>query len=150
MFRSLKTARSTVTLLALSPVLLLLASEADAPDLRKHTPEGVRILQNKTFDDSDEARREIEARGEMPMRIRVALTPAELAEKSDFTKGAAGTEPDAAGEIPRDESGLIGVESAVAFDTSSGKAVASKALTNPKKPVGRRKHMVSNDPDIPF
>jgi len=79
----------------------------------------------------DTARAEIAARGETPVELVAELTPAELAEpaqpKRRPTEAAAVelTEPDPAGKIVRDEAGLIGVETAVAFDSSGAGETAS-------------------------
>lgn len=86
------------------------------------------------------ARAAIEARGEQPVRLTVALTPAELAEESPFREApAAGPSgPDAEG-VPRDARGLVGVETAVAFDTSRSEPVASVHLAL-RPDAGQRAH----------
>lgn len=81
-----------------------------------------------------EARRAIEARGEEPVRLTVALTPAELAEESPFREAPAAL--DAAGPraegVPRDAQGRVAIETAVAFgtapDAGGARAVASVHL----------------------
>ncbi len=86
----------------------------------------------------EEAQRDIAARGEEPIQLVAALTPAELAEKSAFQVSGGASDPDPGAEVPRDEMGLITVESAVAFDTSSDRIVASVNLAlrpNAKKEV---------------
>ena len=52
---------SFATLFLLASILFVLATDAqEAVEARKHTtPEGVRLLMNKSFDDSDRARKEI-------------------------------------------------------------------------------------------
>ena len=78
----------------------------------------------------DEARGELRARGETPVELRAALTPAELAEpQRSLVEGGGALEPDAQGRIARDERGLISIESAQAFDTSKARPVASVHLT---------------------
>ncbi len=74
-----------------------------------------------------EARRAITARGETPVELVAELTPAELAEPRS-AKEAGVTDvksPDPEGKIDRDEMGLISIETAVAFDTSSKAPVAT-------------------------
>lgn len=77
----------------------------------------------------DAARTDIEGRGETPLELRARLTPAELAQSQrGFREAAGATAPDPDGKIPRDESGMIQVETAVAFDTSGKNPVASVHL----------------------
>ena len=77
----------------------------------------------------DRARAEIAARGEEPVALRAALTPAELAlPQRDFTATeVAPGEPDPEAAI-RADAGLLEVETAVAFDTSRAQPVASVHL----------------------
>ena len=79
---------------------------------------------------TEEARREILARGETPVPLVAALTPTELAEPSrpPARDLAEPKEPDPRGEIRRDEAALVAIESAVAFDTSKKKPIASVHL----------------------
>ena len=79
----------------------------------------------------EQAEREVAARGEEPIRLVATLTPTELAEKRVFEPAggdAEEEEPDPEGAVPRDERGLISVETAVAFDTSGEGRVASVNL----------------------
>ncbi len=77
----------------------------------------------------EEARRDIAARGETPIELRAELTPAELAQpRRDMTASPETAQPDAAGAIRRDEDGLVSIETAVAFDTSGKRPVASVHL----------------------
>jgi hypothetical protein len=78
----------------------------------------------------DEARAAIRARGEEPVELVAELTPAELAQprKGAVPAAAAVEEPDPEGRITRDESGFVGIESAVAFDTSDAGGAATVHL----------------------
>ena len=74
------------------------------------------------------ARSELIARGQTPVALVATLTPAELAESRTESPGTAGSEPDPEGSVPRDEAGLVAIETAVAFDTSKDRSVASVHL----------------------
>ena len=84
-----------------------------------------------------EAEEAVRARGEEPVALVATLTPAELAQPSRNT-GDAGEPRDAAAEarepgdadrnVPLDEGDLVRLETAVAFDTSRERAVASVHL----------------------
>ena len=76
------------------------------------------------------ARAELLARGEQPQALTAVLTPAELAEprRGSPAEAPAALEPDPKGALRRDESRLIAIESAVAFDTSGELSVASVHL----------------------
>ena len=77
------------------------------------------------YDWIDEARAAVEARGEVPFPLPVALTGSERASRGDFeAAAAAATEPDPEGRVPRDLDGLFTVDSAVAFDTDPARNVA--------------------------
>ncbi len=72
----------------------------------------------------EQARRELRERGETPVELRVGLTPAELAEpRGPVSAPARPGDPEA--RVARDEAGLVGIESAVAFDTSGESRTAS-------------------------
>lgn len=80
------------------------------------------------------------ARGETPVPLVAELTRAELAEpRGAQPKTDQGlVDPDPDGEINTDSSGLVSIESAVAFDTSGKKPVASVHLmlgTNAQRDV---------------
>lgn len=51
--------RSTVALAVSFVLLVAVATSTRAQERSNHRPEGVRILENKSFDDSRDARREI-------------------------------------------------------------------------------------------
>ena len=80
------------------------------------------------YDWVETAQREIVARGEKAIELRVELTPVELAERAEFTAAKDDVEPDAEDRIHQDEEDWISIESAVAFDTSGGSRVASVHL----------------------
>lgn len=81
--------------------------------------------------------KELRERGEEPRLLHAALTPAELAQPHRFEEDTdAPTDPDPDGRIHRDEAGLVSIESAVAFDTSRKRPVASVHLTlRPSEPL---------------
>lgn len=78
------------------------------------------------YDWIERATREVAARGEQPVAVRVALTGAEQAMPA--RRGSSGfdppsgepTAPDPEGAIERDSVGLVGIETAVARHTRSG------------------------------
>ncbi|MFT7678327.1 MAG: hypothetical protein ACI8QC_002313 [Planctomycetota bacterium] len=87
-----------------------------------------------------QAQADILARGETPVQLVAELTRAELAEPRGAQPKADQelVDPDPNGEINSDSSGLVSIESAVAFDTSGKKPVASVHLmlsTNAKRDV---------------
>jgi len=59
MLGSSSLARESILRALLSSFVLLVMSQQGVRAQEKHTPEGVRVLQNKSYDDSDAARREI-------------------------------------------------------------------------------------------
>jgi len=75
------------------------------------------------------AREELQARGLEAPELHVALTPAELAERSAWPPESSQEEPDPEGRILRDEKNWIRVESAAVFDTSKERPVARVHLT---------------------
>ena len=77
----------------------------------------------------EEAQAAVRARGEEPVGLVAELTRAELAKPSTGFEEGGGENPDPAGRIRRDTGEEIGVESAVAFDTSAARAQASVHLT---------------------
>ncbi|HED66063.1 MAG TPA: hypothetical protein ENJ09_10980 [Planctomycetes bacterium] len=80
----------------------------------------------------ENAVRDLRARGEEPVELHAALTPAELAEPHRFEPDAGDgpvVAPDPEGRIRRDDQALVSIETAVAFDTSRKQPVASVHLT---------------------
>ena len=85
------------------------------------------------------AQRELTARGERPVELVATLTPAELAEQHDFEVGDAASEPDPEARVPLDGADgrpLISIETAVVFDTSGKRSIASVHLA--LRPVPER------------
>lgn len=87
-----------------------------------------------------QAQADLLARGETPVPLVAELTRAELAEPRGAKPKADQelVDPDPDGEINSDRLGLVSIESAVAFDTSGKKSVASVHLmlgTNAKRDV---------------
>jgi hypothetical protein len=77
------------------------------------------------YDWVEEARAEILARGDTPVALPVALSGAERATPAKgLAQAEAGTPPEGADGIPRDEGDWLVVETAVVFDTSHGEPVA--------------------------
>ena len=79
----------------------------------------------------ERAREELLASGQTPVELPVGLTPAELAQPrtgQDEVARIVRKESDPDGRIERDVQGLIAMDSAVAFDTSGAKNVASVHL----------------------
>ena len=73
----------------------------------------------------DAAQNAIRRRGEQPIELVAELTPAELAQPRRSFAQPRGVEPDPEGRIERDETGLVQVESAVAFATDEKRTSAS-------------------------
>jgi hypothetical protein len=74
----------------------------------------------------EEATREVRARGETPVVVRVPLTSSELAGREPIDEvGAEREHPDPRREVPRDRDGLVTIGVAVAPHTESGEDPAS-------------------------
>ncbi len=72
----------------------------------------------------EQAREELRARGETPVRLPVPLAAAERAEpRRDFAREDGEREPDPSGGVPRD-AGFVGLEPTLVHDSSEGRRAA--------------------------